>query len=79
MAGVTYGKNRKAAPAVVDLITPTGARVTVSAERAANLLTRSPITMPDGELFGYELDETDEPSSAEKSDEADKSNRSERV
>lgn len=61
MPGVSYGKNRKAPPAEIDLLSPTGARITVSAERAKILLGRQPLTLPDGSASAYRIDEGDEP------------------
>lgn len=70
MAGVSYGKSRKKKPVEVRLISPTGARILVSEERAEQLLSRAPYTMPDGSKVGYEVDEDeDEPTSVEKSEE----------
>lgn len=80
MAGVTYGKTRKKAPVLVDLVSPTGARITVSEERAETLLNRSPIDLPpndEGKVLrrGYEYDETDEESSHEKTQKSTRSTR----
>lgn len=57
MPGVSYGKDKKAKPVEVDLKSPTGARITVSKERAERLLARAPITLPDGTAQGYEIDD----------------------
>lgn len=69
MAGVSYGKNRKKAPVLKNLVSPTGARIVVSEERAKALLSRAPLTLPDGSAVGYEEDTSDEPTSIEASEE----------
>lgn len=53
MPGVSYGKSRQRATEFVDLISPTGAHINVSNERAAGLLGRAPIDLPDGTKASY--------------------------
>lgn len=50
---VRVDKNRRKAPTTVDLVSPNGTQITVSAERADALMNRPPVQRGDGRWFKY--------------------------
>lgn len=59
MAGVSINKKREKPLAEVDILTPHGAVITVSAQRAKTLMARPPLRMGDGVARKYVLDGED--------------------
>lgn len=48
-----YGRQRKEAPRIVYLVSPTNTVVQVTRDRAETLMQRAPVSMPDGSSRKY--------------------------